>query len=56
MTSKKLGRGGGGREGGRSGSLLMKLALSISYYFSKTDLCLPLQQRFEKAFAHESKY
>ena len=35
----------------------MKLALFISYYFSrKTDLCLPLPQRFEKTFAHESKY
>ena len=45
MTSKKL------------GGLLMKLILSISYYFSKeTDMCLPLPQRFGKAFAHESKY
>ena len=29
----------------------------ISYYFSrKTDLCIPLPQRFEKTFADESKY
>ena len=29
----------------------------ISYYFSrKADISLPLPQRFEKTFAHESKY
>ena len=33
------------------------LLMFISYYFSrKTDLCLPLSQRFEKIFAHESKH
>ena len=44
MTSKKV------------GGLLLKIVLSISYYFSKkTDLCSPQPQRFEKMFAHESK-
>ena len=35
----------------------MKLVLFISYYFSKrTDIRIPLPQRFEKIFPHESKY
>ena len=45
MTTEKL------------GVLLMKLVLFIKLLFlKKTDLCLPLPQRFEKTFTHESKY
>ena len=42
----------------KPGILLMKLAWFINYFFSvkKTELCLPLPQRFEKTFAHDSKY
>ena len=39
------------------GGLLMKIALFISYYYEKKpDLGLPLPERFEKTFAHRSKY
>ena len=34
--------------------LLIKIALFISYHFSKKLTCTPRTQRFEKA--HESKY
>ena len=46
MTSKKL------------GGLLMKLVYTVHnlLFLKKTDICLPLPQRFEKPFAHESKY
>ena len=45
MTSKKL------------GGLLMKLLLFIKAFISqKNNLYLPLPQRFEETFAHESKY
>ena len=46
MTSKKL------------GGLIMKLVNTVHklLFFKKTDMCLPLPQTFEKAFAHEVKY
>ena len=33
----------------------MKIVLFM-FISQKTDLCLPLQQRFYSTFAHESKY
>ena len=40
----------------KHGGLLMKISLFKLVFLKKTDICVPLPQRFQKTFAHKSKH